>query len=111
DVCSSDLAREEFEQQRTVEMTADQVRARYTVVAGADRMRQIMLDIGGKLAFAGGEQRVGIARRELGEEPSAAVAHTFGLHQENELVRFEAHGDLGGDLFEREVEDLAGGRG
>jgi hypothetical protein len=36
-----------------------------------------------------------------------AAAHAFGLHQENELVGGQPHGDLRGDFFQREVEDLA----
>ena len=85
------------------------MRARDTVVAGADRVRQVVLDVGCELVFTGSEQRVRIACRQFGEKPPAAVAHAFGLHQEDELVRVESHRDLGGDLLQREVEDFAGG--
>ena len=72
-------------------------------------MRQVVQDIGGLLAAASRQQRLGILGRQLGQELPAA-AHAFGLHQEDELVRGHADGDLGRDLFQRQVEDLAGGR-
>ena len=104
------VAREELEQQRAVEMAADEVRALDAVVAGADRARQVVLDVGGQLAAPAREQRLGVLGRQLGQQLPAAVAHALGLHQEHELVRVEAHGDLRRDFLQREVEDLAGRR-
>jgi hypothetical protein len=50
-------------------------------------MRKIMLDIGCELPFPRGEQRVGIASSSVRAGGGRCAA--FGLHQENELVRFE----------------------
>src|SRR6185295_3447996 len=58
------VAREELEQQRAVEVTADQVRSLHAVVAGADRARQVVLDVGGNLVSTVREHRLGILGRE-----------------------------------------------
>ena len=68
-----------------------------------------MADVGRQLAAAG-EHRLGVAGRELGQELPPAVAHALGFHQEDELVRAEADGDLRRDFLQRQVEDLAGRR-
>ena len=80
------VAREELEQQRAVDVPADEMRAHDAVVAGPDRVRQVVQDIRRLLAAASREQRLGILGRQLGQQLPAA-AHPFGLHQENELVR------------------------
>ena len=72
--------------------------------------RQVVLHVRGELAATRGEQRLGVARGQVGEQLPPPVAHAVGLHQEDELVRVQAHRDLRCDLLEREVEDLAGGR-
>ena len=70
---------------------------------------KIVQDVRRLLAAAFREQRLGVLGRQLGQELPAA-AHAFGLHQEDELVRGHPDRDLGRDLFQRQVEDLAGGR-
>ena len=103
------VASEQLEQQGAVAMAADEVRPLDTVVAGAERARQVDQHVRRKLGVAG-EQRLGLACRQLRQKLPAAVAHAFGLHQKNELVRRKPHRDLRGHLFERQIEDFAGRR-
>src|SRR5205807_2941877 len=76
------------------------------IVAGPNRARKIVLDIRRRLG-ALGKDRIGIASRKLGQKLAATVAHAVGVHQKHELLRREPYRDLGRDLFQRQVENLA----
>src|SRR6185437_1105611 len=99
------VAREELEQQRAVVMAGNQMRALDAVFAGANRAWEVILDVGRQLAAAG-EQRLRVVRRKLAQQLAAAVADAVGFHQENQLVGRQVDGDLGRDLFQRQVEYL-----
>jgi hypothetical protein len=93
-------------QQRAIVVAADQVRALHPVVARANGRRQIVEHVGGELV-AVREKCGSVGRRKIGEQLPAAVAHAVGVHEEDELGRFQAHGNLRRNLFDRQVEDLA----
>src|SRR5205085_865808 len=96
------VPREELQKQRSVMMARYEVRALHPVIAGADGAWQIVLHVRGQLGSLG-EKRLGVVRRKLGQELSPAVADPIVVHEENELVRGELHGNLGCDLFQRKV--------
>jgi hypothetical protein len=69
------VAREELEQERAVDVPADEMRAHDAVVARADGVRQVVQDVRGLLAAASREQRLGVLGGKLGEKlPSAPHA-------------------------------------
>ena len=101
------VAREKLQKQRAVVVARDEVRALDAVVAGTDGARQVMLHIRGQLG-ALGSKRLGIVRGKLCQQLASTVADAVVVHEKNKLVGSELHGNLGGDLLDREVENLSG---
>src|SRR5438477_10118995 len=101
------VAREKLQKQRGVVVARDEVRALDAVVAGTDGARQVMLHIRGQLG-ALGSKRLGIVRGKLCQQLASTVADAVVVHEKNKLVGSELHGNLGGDLLDREVENLSG---
>ena len=100
------VAREKLQEERTVVVTRDEVRALDAVVAGADGARQVMLHIRGQLG-APDNKRLGVVRGKLRQQLASTVADAIVVHEEDKLVGNELHGNLRGDLLNREVEDLS----
>ena len=99
---------EQFDQQRTVDLVCDQVRARDAAANRLDGVRQIKPRVVGEpLAFF--EQFVGFVARQRGDRPAAVVLDR-GIGEEHQLFRLQRPRRDHGNIFHLQVEHFAGGR-
>ena len=100
---------EQFQQHSAVDLAVDQMNAAGAAAARLDRNRQILAGVGASL-LARFEQGLCGGHGELADEIALAVFRSGVVGEDDEFFRLQGDRALGGDVFEYEVEDLAGGR-
>ena len=78
-----------------------------TVFAGLERMTQVIGRVGGKMT--GGKQFVRQGLGDFGLQHALRIEDAVHLGQKNELVGIQFDRGAAGDIFEGQVEGLAGG--
>jgi hypothetical protein len=101
------VAREQFEQERPVDVTADQVRATHPVANGLDRAVERAFTIPVERVVG---QGVGIGGAQLAYESAVRIAQALAVDQTDQLVGSQRCRDLACDLPVGQVEDLPGRR-
>ncbi len=100
---------EQFLQDSSVGMPADQVGAGHARLAGAYRAGQEQVHVVRRILI-GGQFSDRLGDGQFFEQCAMFVLHPVGFHQEYQFVGIQCDGGRGGDIFQREVEYLAGRR-